>query len=614
MPNSSDALDFRRAHESVVLDALAAGHPLALAETYHRSVPAAHAVARRLMSNAEAVEQLLLDVYQQLWDSPPSSGPVEGWVRRATWAKGVETLRLGSTAPNSPSAAGLLPDLPAPNVRFLDAAERAIAELPDDERRALLLVHDKGVPTTAQESGTADALSRALINLAGPETSTGDRAALHEDGCGDLAGLGDWCLGVAGAREEAAVLTAIDSRPGCAAKARAVRRGRRRIEGLPATPDMGQRILVTVLTGAGTRQGLPTDTTQPEPTQPEPTQPEPILPDPTQVPDPSALLATAAATDDAVAPQDLAPQDLAPQDVQDVGAPAAEDPDADLVIVGAPSAGAGGFEDEADEDLLTDDDDLFDDEGALDAQDDLFARGDGEEDPFDLAATGPMPTLGQIRQYDDVQTAEGDRVLEEENLTVDEDPFALREDEDDLDTAGAEGAEGTAGLDGAGPDDNAFDSGDIAAAVASAGRTDSDWRPDPGSTAELRLSDILAEGEDEDPFAGLGDHDDDQPTPARSGPYAALSNLGEGPEPGPRSRRRVVLGDDELDAEERDAVDPSLHDRADDTGDLVGGYVEGEPTPGEARRQLALAAWLFPILGGTLLGIFLGIAFFGAPA
>jgi hypothetical protein len=75
------------------------------------------------------------------------------------------------------------------------------------------------------------------------------------------------------------------------------------------------------------------------------------------------------------------------------------------------------------------------------------------------------------------------------------------------------------------------------------------------------------------------------------------------------------LDDDELDADELDVVDPRVHDRADGPDDLVGGYVEGEPMPGDApRRQMALAAWLFPILGGTLLGIFLGIAVFGTPS
>ncbi|WP_341250970.1 sigma factor [Euzebya pacifica] len=243
--------DFRRAAEPELLDGIRAGQPLALAEAYHRLVPAAHAVARRLVPGAAEVEEVLQAVFTQLWISSPDAGPLEGWARRTTWAIAAERLRADGRAPASPSASGLLPDLPAPDLRFLDAAERAIAELPDDERRALLLAHDKGVATTAQDPGASDALVRALLALAGPETSSGDRTAATEDPCADLSVLGDWCLGVADPVAAGQVESAIEERAGCAARSRAVRRGRRRIEGLPATPDMGQRVLVQVLTATG---------------------------------------------------------------------------------------------------------------------------------------------------------------------------------------------------------------------------------------------------------------------------------------------------------------------------------------------------------------------------
>ena len=62
--------------------------------------------------------------------------------------------------------------------------------------------------------------------------------------------LGDWVLGLLPADAAASLAADVAARPECTTLAKALRRGRRRLEGLPPTPDMGQRVLVTVLAGA----------------------------------------------------------------------------------------------------------------------------------------------------------------------------------------------------------------------------------------------------------------------------------------------------------------------------------------------------------------------------
>ena len=240
--------DHRRSRESDLLRALAARDPLAFAEAYHRTVAGAHACARRLLSSSADVEALLRTVYAELWERPPTQGPLEGWVRARCFALGAEELRARGAAPSSPSTSSLLTDLPKPDVRYLDAAERALAELHEEDRHALLLAHDRGVSGEGQPVGGGQALTRALLALAGPETSTADDSALADDACDDVAGMGDWTLGLVDEAAATAIEAAVAARPGCAARVRALRRGRRRLEGLPPTPDMGQRILVTVLT------------------------------------------------------------------------------------------------------------------------------------------------------------------------------------------------------------------------------------------------------------------------------------------------------------------------------------------------------------------------------
>lgn len=244
----TDLPDHRRATDAELLSALRRRDPLALAEAYHRTIPAAHAVARRVLSSSAEVEAVLREVYAQLWSSPPEDVGLEAWVRSRCFATAADDLRERDAAPSSPSLTALLPELPRAEVRYLDAAERALAELDDAQRRALLLAHDKGVPSEEQDAADAGtALADALLTLAGPEPGA---APLDPQLCADVPLLGDWILGLLPPSRAEQVAAQIASRSECGALAKALRRGRRRLEGLPPTPDMGQRVLVVVLAGA----------------------------------------------------------------------------------------------------------------------------------------------------------------------------------------------------------------------------------------------------------------------------------------------------------------------------------------------------------------------------
>ena len=292
----AESTDHRRSSEADLLSALSRREPLALAEAYHRTVGAAHAVARRLLPGGDDVEALLRDVYADLWEHPPSEGPLEAWVRARCFRAGGEALRTRRSAPASPSTALLLPELPAPDVRYLDTAERALQDLPEDERLALLRAHDQGVAASAQQApGAPAALERALAALAGPDTSGVAPAPAAED-CEDLP-LGDWSLGLLPPDQAAEVDRALDSRPGCAERSRLLRRGRRRLEGLPATPDTGHRILVSVLTAS-----LPAAQAAAPPPPPTPPGPPPTPPPRLAADAAAAAAAVAAATRQAQPP------------------------------------------------------------------------------------------------------------------------------------------------------------------------------------------------------------------------------------------------------------------------------------------------------------------------
>lgn len=243
--------DYRHSSEPELLAGLRAGHPLALAEAYHRTVAGVHAAARRLLGSPRDVEELLSSLYEQLWTEPPQEPPLEGWLRARSFSLGSASLRARGVAPASASLSPLLPDLPRPSVGS-DALEQELAELDETERRALTAAFDQGQASLHQEqAGAPAALDLALRTLAGPDPP-GDEAQAWSSPCRDVEGLADWTLGLLGREQGEAIGNAVAERADCHARARRLRRGRRRLEGLPPPPDVGQRVIARVLS----RQGL----------------------------------------------------------------------------------------------------------------------------------------------------------------------------------------------------------------------------------------------------------------------------------------------------------------------------------------------------------------------
>jgi hypothetical protein len=240
----TDLPDYRRSSEPELLAALRAKDALALAETCHRTLAAAHGSARRLLSGTGTVEALLRTVYVELWTDPPSE-VLERWVRRRAFDLAREDLVERGAAPAAPSVTVLLPELPAPEPRYLESAERILADLDQGARLAVVRAHDAGVPSAEQPDPDATAaLERGLVALAGP----GENDPTEAPG-GSPAGLADWVLGLADPATGDSVEEAVAADPAIGAWVRVLRRGRRRLEGLPPTPDLAQRVLATALAG-----------------------------------------------------------------------------------------------------------------------------------------------------------------------------------------------------------------------------------------------------------------------------------------------------------------------------------------------------------------------------
>ena len=233
---------------------------------------------------------------------------------------------------------------------------------------------------------------------------------------------------------------------------------------------------------------------------------------------------------------------------------------------------------------------------------------DAPADPFDsLDATGPLPKIGDVVPVEaagsGAEPGGGSAVFEPTDPPA-ADPVGTTElTEEELAAAGFGIPETSAGIEtSAGPGAGVSDSDRVVEDIIDdelfADSDDGgDWRPDPGSTAELRLSDILAEGEDDDPFADL---DDAEPAIAGGDPYASLGTLDEGV--------------DETPAFGHDRPAPGVVN-VDDGYDGYDGYVEGDDHVIDATRggSAALTTWILPSIVGLAAGLIAAVLIFGLP-
>ena len=254
--------DHQQTSDADLLAALHNRDPLAFVEVYQRTAPAAHAIARRLLGRIPHVEAALRLVYADLWLTPPSDGSLVQWVRSRCFAVASIDLRHRAAPPGEPSVLTILEDLPPPTVHHVSRVERALAALPPAVRRAVLLAHDAGVASAEQADPEAAALLEAGLLVLGDPDSALDVTAPP------VGTMGDWALGLLTAADAEVVAAAVAADPQLAARATRLHAGRRRLEGLPASPNTSQRILGHVLATsvASTPAALPAESRRRPPT------------------------------------------------------------------------------------------------------------------------------------------------------------------------------------------------------------------------------------------------------------------------------------------------------------------------------------------------------------
>jgi RNA polymerase sigma-70 factor, ECF subfamily len=127
----------------------------ALAETYRRHAGAVFGLARRVLSDAAAAEEIVQEIFLRLWNDParfdPERGSLRSFLLAQTHGRAVDMLRSDSSrrqreTRESRSAATAAYDIEHEvwDLAVADRVKQAIAVLPDDERQAIELAYFGG--------------------------------------------------------------------------------------------------------------------------------------------------------------------------------------------------------------------------------------------------------------------------------------------------------------------------------------------------------------------------------------------------------------------------------------------------------------------------------------
>jgi len=127
----------------------------ALAEVYRRHAGAVYALARRVLNDTGAAEEVVQEVFLRLWNEPerfdPDRGSLRSFLLAQTHGRAVDLLRsdLSRRRREDPEAvltaeSGYDVDNEVWDLAVADHVKRAVSALPDEERSAIELAYFGG--------------------------------------------------------------------------------------------------------------------------------------------------------------------------------------------------------------------------------------------------------------------------------------------------------------------------------------------------------------------------------------------------------------------------------------------------------------------------------------
>src|SRR5262245_57333052 len=153
------------AEDNALVFAIRSGDQTAMAALYDRYSSIVYSVALRVLGDTAAAEDILQDVFMQLWRNPgafdASRGNLGAWLAVITRNRSIDTLR--KRRPESDFENVVLsvePDLAseADRTRAAGKVRAALAAMPDNQRKALELAYFEGLTHTEIAAKTGEPL------------------------------------------------------------------------------------------------------------------------------------------------------------------------------------------------------------------------------------------------------------------------------------------------------------------------------------------------------------------------------------------------------------------------------------------------------------------------
>jgi len=159
-----------------LLARLRAREEAALAELYDRLSPWVLGVAHRILGDADEADEVLSDVFVQVWrridQHDASRGPLTPWVlsiarnrsldvlrRRGRWRRKVALVEAEA------KVEGDLDEASVPGWPVHQAVHQALAGLPEEQRRVVLLAYFEGLSHSEIAQRTGDPLGTVKTRL-----------------------------------------------------------------------------------------------------------------------------------------------------------------------------------------------------------------------------------------------------------------------------------------------------------------------------------------------------------------------------------------------------------------------------------------------------------------
>lgn len=151
--------------DGMLVSAIRSGDEQAMAQLYERYSPIVYSVALRILGDTATAEDILQEVFMQLWRSPdvfdPSRGSLPGWLAVIARNRAIDSLRKRRpetditevVVPVAPDLAGR-----AEWSRALEKIRSALGSMPSPQRSALEMAFFEGLTHTEIAAKTGEPL------------------------------------------------------------------------------------------------------------------------------------------------------------------------------------------------------------------------------------------------------------------------------------------------------------------------------------------------------------------------------------------------------------------------------------------------------------------------